>query len=60
MMSLPLLVLSLVSREPTAVEMMLPRGLDAMSAVLDVTDADPPLFAGPNGRHETARLLLAW
>jgi hypothetical protein len=59
-MSLPLLVLSLVSREPSAVEMMMPRGLDAIAAAVDVTDTDPPLFAGPNGRHETARLLLAW
>lgn len=54
-----MLVLSLVSREPTS-DGLLARGLDAMSAVTDVTAVEDPLFDGPDGRQQTARLLLAW
>lgn len=57
--SLALLVLSLVARERFST-VVYARGLDAIPAVLDVVEDERPLFAGPDGRHATARLLLAW
>lgn len=59
-MSLPILILTLLSREPAAIAVTMPRAVEAMHAAIDAVAIEGALFTGADAEHRTAALLLAW